>query len=160
MEKIVIGNLPIPHSVNQGLTNGRFNKRFIKTHQARFFDQQMQSWIRSQHQDLVKLLPIIQAIQDGYQLKVDYYFLFHVERVIWKRKKTLRPLDVDNRIKPLQDWVAKIIGIDDTHFKKGFREIISVEKKEDQCAIVVLTKTKLYSCQTKEQALTEIMTNR
>lgn len=155
MYKIYLTDLPLPYSVNQGLIRNKYSHKYIKTSYARAFDSKIDCWI-ARHIGDNKFSYLKEEINKGKMLRVDYYFLFHVDRIIWKNKKTLRQLDVDNRIKPLQDAVSKIIGIDDTYFKKGHREIISVDREEDQCAIVVLSATNLLQCETKDQALAKI----
>lgn len=155
MDYLILTGFPLPHSVNNSLQRSRSARRFIKTPEARAYDREVEAWERikrlkyrpgqtTQGPDFDQRVEIIkQWVNQGYQLKADYYFLFHVERLIWKNKQTLRVIDTDNRIKPLQDALSEVVQVEDHHIISGHRERIATHNKEDECAIIVISRTKL-----------------
>jgi Holliday junction resolvase RusA-like endonuclease len=96
--------------------------------------------------EIAKLKQDLKAIiEQGKQLSIDYYFAFHEDRLIWKRKKTLRRLDVDNRIKAIQDQLSLILNIDDSYFISGHREKVIQQEDQPECVTVKIKQTNLRS---------------
>lgn len=68
-------------------------------------------------------------------LKVDCYFVFHVERIFTKAGE-IKELDADNRLKPCRDALSKLLEIDDRHFFDGVCEKVTTRTKESECTII------------------------
>ena len=75
-----------------------------------------------------------------FALRVDMYFVFHVDRLISNRLDS-KKLDRDNRIKPATDAISKLLLIDDKYFYAGFSEKVTTENKENECTIIQITQT-------------------
>lgn len=63
-----------------------------------------------------------------FALKVDAFFVFHVERLLQN--------DANNRLKPALDGLVEVLEIDDKHFYSGLCEKVSTDSKEKECTIL------------------------
>lgn len=151
---IWITGFPLPPSVNEYLmpVAGKWviNKRgkryqqgrWVKTDIHRAFMDQCYLW-RSQH--ITSFHKIQQAIHKAkkntedmgqrFALKVDCYFVFHVERIYTVNNKVER-LDADNRLKPCRDALANILELDDKYFFAGSCEKVTTRSKESECSMI------------------------
>lgn len=85
---------------------------------------------------------ILQKIQDwikgGFVLRMDTFFVFEQER-IWTKDVNPQVLDADNRRKPMQDGVSKIIGVDDKYiFSGNVEKATCVNKDFEQCLVRIM----------------------
>lgn len=131
-------NFPLPPSVNEYLmpvaTRGG-RPRLVKTPIHREFMDRCHIW-KIQNNSAVQTMrdhlreAILKSNQDGlrFALKVDAFFVFHVERLLAN--------DANNRLKPALDGLVEILGIDDKHFYSGLCEKVSTDSKDKECTIL------------------------
>lgn len=98
---------------------------------------------------------MLQWMMQGYTLRVDTYFVFHVERV-WTKNRKPEQIDADNRRKPAQDSIADMIGLDDKWFFAGEIEKATCIKKESECSIIVIKPFKPRTLEQIRASLTTI----
>lgn len=162
MNSIWFNGFPLAPSVNETLrpsamrkVSRRTGKQFwggimTPTAKAKNFKNECIAWELQNRAAVETTRRICNAWLDaGFQLKVDVYPVFHVERVFTVNKKVLQ-LDADNRGKPTKDGVAKILGIDDKHFFSGDCEKVTTATKDLECAIIRISPMK---ARTREQIL-------
>lgn len=109
--EIIIDRLPIPPTNNHRLLPS--NGRLIKSSEFRAYDHKIDLWIlrnRFKVDDMRKEIEI--WIKESYCLNVEMDFIFPYEKIVTKKNEPKR-IDVDSRLKVVQDIVSKIIGIDD-----------------------------------------------
>lgn len=140
-------SLPIPNSVNRGFAAVR--GRLIKTAEARKFDQEIAIWLYSQNNKTLSNIRALakNAVSNNKMLQVDRYFIYPKHKLFTKEKKSKglivpespKKIDADNRVKPLLDAVAKIIGVDDKYFFSGHTEKMVSEDTslQNTCIVVV-----------------------
>lgn len=139
---IVLEGLPIPPSINKQLMAVR--GRLIKTNVARDFDRLGVEWKLRNHLKSKEAEEEAQKILgSGFDLRVDCYFVFHEDKLYWKRKGTLRKRDTNNLLKSSLDLVSRIINVDDTHFICGDAEKVLCKSSKDEQLIVRITPTKM-----------------
>jgi Holliday junction resolvase RusA-like endonuclease len=128
----MIKRFPIPPSINKQLAF--FKGRFIKTTEARIFDQKVQIFkLRN-----CKLLDEIKSsIKEKQNLKVDCYFIFHEKRLISK-KSEIKTLDVNNYLKSALDGLVKCLEIDDKFFIAHHIEKLTCENESDEQIIFII----------------------
>lgn len=76
-----------------------------------------------------------QANGQSFALRVDCYFVFHVERIFTVNGK-LERLDADNRLKPARDAIATLLDLDDKYFFAGLCEKVTTRSKESECTLI------------------------
>lgn len=131
--------IPLPPSSNQIYASVR--GRLIKSQHARIYSNQCQIWA-------LKNFKLLDMIKDHYKsettLEVNYIFVFHKQRLVGK-KNQIKKLDAANRIKVIQDELAKMIGIDDSLFLKTTIEKVTCESESDQQVIIEIKAAELKS---------------
>ena len=160
MEPIWIYDLPLPPSVNEylmpiaGPTKYSFNRgrrfqqaRLVKTAIHKKYELSIDNWINKNIESVRSLQKLVAEevnhnLKAGkpFALKVDMYFVFEKSRILTKNNKAER-LDRDNRIKPLQDQLSKIIGIDDKYIFSGNAEKLICSTREAECSMIRITTT-------------------
>lgn len=108
---IIIERLAVPPTNNHRLMPSK--GRLIKTPEFRAYDQKIELWILRNRFKVEEMRRDIERwIKEGYCLDIEMDFIFPLEKIITKKNEPKR-IDVDSRLKVVQDTVAKIIGIDD-----------------------------------------------
>ena len=105
---------PTKYSFNRGR---RFQQaRLVKTAIHKKYEQTVEYWINKNKESVKALQSLISSEMNHnlkankpFALKIDMYFVFEKSKILTKNNKAER-LDRDNRIKPLQDQLSKIIG--------------------------------------------------
>lgn len=96
----------------------------------------------------LKNFKLLEMVKDHYKsqttLEVNYIFVFHKQRLVGK-KNQIKKLDAANRIKVIQDELAKMIGIDDSLFLKTTIEKVTCENESDQQVIIEIKAAELKS---------------
>jgi Holliday junction resolvase RusA-like endonuclease len=171
MQPIWIYDLPLPPSVNEylmpiaGPTKYSFNRgrrfqqaRLVKTAIHKKYEQIVEYWINKNKESVTTLQKLISSEMNHnlkankpFALKIDMYFVFEKSRILTKNNKAER-LDRDNRIKPLQDQLSKIIGIDDKYIFSGNAEKLICSTKEEECSMIRISITQPRS---KTQVISE-----
>lgn len=166
-----ITTLPLPPSVNEYLMpvvgrvkRNKFGKlygqgRLVKTTVHKKYDSDVTLWvlkhskqIEAFKEEVFMAMKAKEARKDPYALCVDMFFCFHRDRIFTVNNKLGR-LDRDNRIKPMQDQLSKIIGLDDKYVFSGIAEKVSCENEEDECTILRIRE---FKPRTKNQILSTI----
>lgn len=76
-------------------------------------------------------------ISKGFLLKVDIFVAFENSRV-WTKDGQPQQIDADNRIKPMQDGLSKMLSIDDKWFFSATIEKVTCNSKDyEQCVIKI-----------------------
>lgn len=151
---IWIDRFPLPPSVNEYLmpVAGRWTTdkkgrsyrkgRWVKTDLHRKYVDACWIWARTNRIafDTVqsKILDMKKDCEfrgKPFALRVDCWFVFHVERVFTEAGLPHR-IDSDNRLKPCRDALAEILGIDDKYFFAGHCEKVTTRSKELECSII------------------------
>lgn len=110
-----------------------------KSDSLKLFQEKCLIYKKSHPQRLDKIrAECLKWIQAGYVLRVDTYFAFEHSR-LWTEKMRPQQLDADNRRKPMQDEVGKLLEIDDKYFFSGFIEKVSCINKDFECSIVKIS---------------------
>lgn len=158
---IWIAYFPLPPSQNDALmavvgrqsTNKKGKKyykgRMVKTAHHRKYIEQCLLWSRQNQESLNKVISCllkhkkeIESSGRVFALRVDAYFVFHVERIITEHNKS-HALDVDNRLKPCLDGLKKVLGIDDKYFYASNCEKVVTPLKEEECTMIRIELTKV-----------------
>lgn len=89
--------------------------RLVKSKEARLYSIKVNQWYLKNKSAVDKIKEILR----GKTLRVDCVFYFPKEKLLTK-KNTLKKLDYSSRIKSCHDELAKLIGVDDSHFISGY----------------------------------------
>jgi Holliday junction resolvase RusA-like endonuclease len=149
-----IFNFPLPPSVNEyllpvagKLKYNKFGKPYRQGHLTKSkvfkdYENRCQVWAL---QNKRSLQPIIDQLHDlkfksefikqPFAIRADVYFAFEHSRLITVNNK-VEQLDRDNRLKPLQDMLGKILGIDDKHVFSGICEKVTTTSRDLECAVI------------------------
>lgn len=154
---IWINGFPLPHSVNDGMIpvigktaisgqGKRYYKgRMVKTKIAHSFTWECLEWKRKNlaavnalRKEIFDLKKSTEAAGKVFALRVDCFFVFHVERLLTVNNLP-EGIDADNRLKPCWDAVKMILSIDDRHFFAGQCEKLTTLTKESECSIIKIS---------------------
>lgn len=142
---IIINNLPIPPSANtmyetnvhryykpNGNMGIKTSRR--KSGELELFQLKCANFANLNHKKLEEIRSKVKKyISEGYVLSLDTWFVFEYSRIFSKDGKP-KVLDADNRRKPLQDALSKILNIDDSWFFSGIIEKATCSSKDlEQC---------------------------
>lgn len=159
MDRMCIVDFPLPPSLNASYKTG--TKTFYNPKTRRMgvrsemyasesltvFKKRVELFKRQHWSDLNELRLIIDGwTESGFDIAVDYYFLWPHDDIFTKTKKAKNKyhrLDADNRIKAGRDALASCLEIDDTNFITGKIEKAIQDEGKEPCAIIVISKTKI-----------------
>jgi Holliday junction resolvase RusA-like endonuclease len=124
MEEVWIIGFPLAPSVNKSLVPVRVQKgvRLVKTHQHLEYINETKIWALSHFKDVQEIKSQI----SGQLISIEFYFMLN-------DKAYLRS-DTDNRIKPTQDALTKILETDDKHIIKVTAERLRCKAREHTIA--------------------------
>lgn len=124
-ESITFLGLPMPPSVNAIYANNKFAGRGrIKTEAYRYYLRDVEYW-RLKHLSVVNAARAsLQNMPSGHALRLSYKFWFARNSVLTLKGRPKRN-DTANRLKPLDDALAPLLGIDDCLFWDGEFEKIT-----------------------------------
>lgn len=127
-ENYWLSNFPLAPSVNRWLNSNK-KGQFYKSAIWRSYRSKT-DWYWLQHRRALDILSerLKSAIKTGDRLRVDCYFVFHVERI--------HLVDPDNFLKASLDSLAGILGIDDSFFYAGHREKVTTANEDPECAMI------------------------
>lgn len=119
---------PLAPSVNRWLNSNK-KGQFYKSKVWRSYRSQT-DWYWLQHKKSLDALAqkLKSKVRAGARLRVDCYFVFHVERI--------HRVDPDNFLKATLDALATILGIDDSMFYAGHREKVTTADEDEECAMI------------------------
>lgn len=143
----VYSNLPMPHSVNRGFFVSR--GRIIKSSDSRFFDKHMADWAAKNKKQITEASCLILSwVNSGMLLRVDVDFFFNKKRLFSKSPKAkaaVKSVDLNNRLKPLLDWVARLSGVDDKfYFEHFLRKLPCQDGLEEHVMVTVSPIDKIF----------------
>lgn len=132
---VILRGLPLPPSQNQAYRNVSGGPRGrAKTRDYRLFEMQMADWCARHENDLARARRLCARLDRHNVFHVEYCFYFKHEDIFmqndgkppkarpWerpRRKGEPKRNDTSNRIKVLDDCLAKVLGIDDSWFWSG-----------------------------------------
>lgn len=88
----------------------------------------------------------LEWISKGNLLKVEMFVAFENGRV-WTKDGQPQQIDADNRIKPMQDGLSKMLSIDDRWFFCASIEKVTCDSKESECISIRITPQKARTLQ-------------
>lgn len=101
-------NIPFPPSVNGAYVYSRFSGRMVRSKDHRAFENQFLKWAFCHKAAIDKA-----AIElKGHKLSL----CMHFHCATLTKSGATKKIDVSNRIKLLEDQVARALGIDDSNF--------------------------------------------
>lgn len=153
---IWINGFPLPPSVNEYLMpvagkvkiNQKTGKpyragHFVKTPIHKQFMDDCYLWRLKNnaafwqiHAAIHKHKQLVESRGEHFALRVDAFFVFHVERVFSTKNSLIERIDADNRLKPCRDALSNLLEIDDKHFFAGGCEKVTTQAKELECSIL------------------------
>lgn len=156
-----IESFPLPPSVNNYLMpvagKVKFSQKrqkhyrqghLVKTKEHKQYETDCTLWALQHQETLERIKERIffamkksEAAGDRFALKVDTYFVFHETRLFTVNNKIER-LDRDNRLKPFQDNIKHIIGLDDKYIFSGNVEKVSTKDWSKECVIIKIAVTR------------------
>jgi len=136
----VVSGLPMPPPSNNlyvtdKRTGRRFPSRDLKDFKAEMDDCHMV--MKRQ------LIPMVRDLfswieSPGTFVRIDRYFFFPYDQLYLKTKKFApRTMDASNRIKALDDAIAKLTTLDDKFFWCGLEEKVELEEKRERAFYMV-----------------------
>lgn len=160
MTTIILADFPLPPSVNSALmpvmSKIKYNKkgkpyatgRMVKTYEHLGYTSACISWSMGYKNHLAKYKYELltqrrksEALKEPFALKVEYFFFMHRSKIITLAGKP-EENDVDNRIKPCQDNLFKILNIDDSHVFPVYAEKVSIPDNEKERVIIRISSFK------------------
>jgi Holliday junction resolvase RusA-like endonuclease len=159
IEKIIFPDFPMPPTINKSYKsitrrirvgkNIVLRSSMIHSELLNKFYVDVKMWENKNKLPIEVASDLIKSwVLSGYELKVDYYFLFPREKIYTKTKNAkskLHKLDADNRIKAGRDGLSECLKIDDTYFVSGNIEKVIQQEGKTECVIIVISKTKIQS---------------
>lgn len=152
-----LNGFPLPPSVNSSLipvigktalnNKGKryWKGRMMKTKVAHDFTWEVLAWkqknlsaVNAIRKEIFELKKATESAGRVFALRVDCYFVFHVERILTVNNLP-EGIDADNRLKPCWDAIKMILSIDDRHFFAGQCEKLTTLTKESECSIIKIS---------------------
>lgn len=124
MREVILRGFPLPPSMNNVYSNAAGRGR-VKNSAYKSYEAQVQWWMLHNAQALNSVREWAKTVPAGHGFRLDRLFHFLPHRILTKAG-TPRKNDTTNRIKVLDDVLAKILWIDDSLFWSG---------SEDKCPI-------------------------
>ncbi len=149
LESIWLTRMPIPPSVNASLIPRPVRKLSQKNGKAYWgagqrlspqsieFKKAVSAYGKVNRFALDRIASNLKKlVEQGWVLRVDVFIAFEESRVFSSPNRKILQLDGNNRIKPLLDGVASLLGIDDSVFFRGDCEKVTTASKESECTLV------------------------
>jgi len=157
---IILADFPLPPSVNSSLIpvmgKIKYDKkgkpyatgRMVKTYEHLDYTADCVSWSMRYRDGLAKFKYELlterrkrEALRETFALKVEYFFLMKRSKIITLAGKP-EENDVDNRIKPCQDNLFRILNVDDSHVFPVYAEKVSIPDNEKERVIIRISSVK------------------
>lgn len=114
---VEIKGFPLPPSANELYANIPGRGR-IKTEALKSFEAEVHYWSMKNQHLLLPARELCQSIGPGCFIRLHKFFYFRPHKILTKSGEP-RKNDTSNRIKALEDVLAKLLGIDDKWFWAG-----------------------------------------
>lgn len=120
LEHVLLKNLPMPPSSNNLYATIMIKGRpvRVKSKGLRMFEKEMAEWAMTHRESLNLAKEFAKKLQKGQVIEVHKKFIFNRSSIITLKNKPKKN-DTSNRIKAIEDTLAKLIGIDDSYFWSG-----------------------------------------
>lgn len=131
---IILKCIPMPPSVNACYANNKkeSGRGRIKTKKYREFEQEMLLWFWANTRLVRMLAKVLQELPPGMAVKLEYDFYFKKSSIITEENRPKRN-DTANRLKPLDDQLATLFGVDDSLFWDGeFKKHFTADEKASE----------------------------
>lgn len=126
---ICLRDLPMPPSINACYANNpKAGRGRFKTAAYDFFIKEMMYWRLKNLASVNSAKAILHGLTPGQAIRVEHMFCFERHRIMTKSGRPKKN-DTANRIKPLDDQLAFILGIDDCLFWAGTYDKIGLNKE-------------------------------
>lgn len=129
-------NFPMPPSVNSSLA--LFRGRLIKTARHREFQSLCEIWAYANFKRIQEIRAEMGKWSERRFFHINYVFNFPHTR-IFSQKNTVKKIDVTNRIKPVEDAIFKILGLDDSLVFSGSFSKCIAENRSSSVTILICT---------------------
>jgi len=148
-----LNGFPLPPTVNKSLmpiagkvkftSKGKPYRqgRMVKTKESKQYVQRCLQWALMNNEAVSRMKASLHdhrnaqnASGEKFALRVDCWFVFHVERLNHENAP-----DADNRLKPCLDALKMVLELDDVHYFASSSEKVSTTKKEQECTIIRIT---------------------
>jgi Holliday junction resolvase RusA-like endonuclease len=123
---ILFDQLPMPPSENQCYATDFHTKRRFETKELSEYKSRFQAWSIKRFKEIADLQGKLKwdMADHRQQIRIDAYFFFQYEELFTKPttsrdRPRRKKMDVSNRIKPLHDCIAAMLGVDDSRFFIG-----------------------------------------
>lgn len=132
-------NIPMPPTVNKLYGGGLRTKRRFKTELYLNWEDELQNWALINSRTIILAQNLFLTERYNHIIRVDKNFYFTYSSIFSKTGK-MKKMDTSNRIKPLEDGLVQVLGIDDCYFKSGMVQtylIPYLSDKESYCDITM-----------------------
>lgn len=130
----VFKDIPMPPSINRVYKKSFKTKRMYKSNEYMDFQRDYKTWELLHLKELAEASYFLQeAIENGINLRIDRFFKF---LEVYNKDKTVKCVDVSNRIKVIDDELSKSLEIDDKYFFIG-TEIKSKSGGDPHCDVKI-----------------------
>lgn len=135
---IIFDNFPIPPSLNHCYPTV-FSRKLgrairVSSGELKKFKRAADNWEASRP-EVVKAARRYLLPNHRNLIQVDAYVGLHSE-CLFTREATRKKYDVSNRVKPLHDALAEILGIDDRFFSVGETQPVLIPKEKTECVLI------------------------
>jgi Holliday junction resolvase RusA-like endonuclease len=128
--------IPVPPSLNNSYPTNRQTGRRYKSPDLKAWEADFQTWALANKPQILSLKRAVLTPKENHVLAIHCMFYFEWSRLIGKEGRP-KKIDVDNRLKHLNDWLAKLLGIDDCSFFKIVAEKYPVVSSQIQNTVDV-----------------------
>lgn len=143
--RFLISGLPMPPSVNDQYMpfgfrakDGKIRARINPTKYLNKFHDNCEEWEKANNLLIGKArIMAKQALAEGNMLWISFFCVFP-STLIWRPNGLPRKMDVSNRMKPLEDALAKMLLIDDCYFfNTGAEKVERIRIETPFCAALI-----------------------
>ncbi|MEM4359747.1 MAG: RusA family crossover junction endodeoxyribonuclease [Candidatus Bilamarchaeaceae archaeon] len=131
INEFIIDGLPMPPSVNNTLTIGR-QGRFIPSPEMVLWKSRCRIWLSKNRAIVTDLRKFVKDYPEPkYVWGLDAIFQFRYNEIFTtsrRSKSFCKRVDLNNRLKPLCDFVAEMMNLDDSLF---FRHVLQKKEGKD-----------------------------
>ena len=137
--QVRLTRLPMPPSVNKAYRTFHIHgiARRGKTKELQKFERHIVKWGLANTESLREVKELTDKCSKDLFLHVKVQFFFHHKAILCKDGSPKRN-DTENRMKPVLDGVAGILGIDDKWFWSGsFEKFVCPEYQDEHCNVEI-----------------------
>lgn len=141
MEFAILTGIPMPPSINAAYMNRKgAGPGRIKTGAYRAFENQMAYWAAAHFHQVGEAMRLVETPNTW--IRLDVYFCFPHKSLITIKGLPKRH-DVDNRLKVLNDAVAKVLRFDDSRISHQSIEKIAIQGLSEPTVTVQIRRSQI-----------------